>query len=164
MAGMTSFKPYLFTAYYEWLCDNAITPHLAVDCSVKGVRVPTQYIRNNQMVLTLSPAAIQDFEAKRQGIYFKAMFNGVTEEVFVPFKAMLALVAVEKQVALPIGQMIAGCGFDEEELEEEEENLDAPLFENVDEEDEPILTRVESRSEDSGPAFEFVEEDDGGRT
>ena len=57
---MSSFKPYLFTAYYNWIVDNDVTPHLLIDVTVKGVQVPMQYAQNNSMVLSIAPAAIAD--------------------------------------------------------------------------------------------------------
>ena len=37
---MTSHRPYLLRALYEWISDNGMTPHLLVDATRPGVRVP----------------------------------------------------------------------------------------------------------------------------
>ena len=37
---MTSNRPYLFRALYEWISDNGMTPHILVDADTPGVRVP----------------------------------------------------------------------------------------------------------------------------
>ena len=34
---LSSTKPFMFNAYYEWMIKNEITAHLLVDASVKGV-------------------------------------------------------------------------------------------------------------------------------
>ena len=36
MQRMSSFNPYIFKAFYDWLIDNEITPHLLVNAEVKG--------------------------------------------------------------------------------------------------------------------------------
>ena len=46
MERLKSLKPYLFTAYYDWLINNKITPHLLVDAKMPGVRVPVEYVND----------------------------------------------------------------------------------------------------------------------
>ncbi|MDX1549006.1 MAG: ClpXP protease specificity-enhancing factor SspB, partial [Lysobacter spongiicola] len=41
---MTSHRPYLLRALYEWIADNGMTPHLLVDASRPGVQVPQQAV------------------------------------------------------------------------------------------------------------------------
>ena len=36
---MSSHRPYLLRALYEWISDNDMTPHLLVDATQPGVRV-----------------------------------------------------------------------------------------------------------------------------
>lgn len=119
MAGMTSFKPFLFRAYYDWLVENEITPHLMVDTSVGHVKVPEAYIRNNQIVLTLAPRAVDSFSIEKQGISFKSRFGGVSEDVYIPYRAMKELIAVEKNFVLPVGQAFAAFDSDEENYDED---------------------------------------------
>ena len=38
--SMTSHRPYLLRALYEWIADNDMTPHLLVDAGQPGVQVP----------------------------------------------------------------------------------------------------------------------------
>ena len=37
--SMTSHRPYLLRALYEWISDNDMTPHLLVDAGQPGVQV-----------------------------------------------------------------------------------------------------------------------------
>ena len=37
---MTSSRPYLVRALYEWILDNGCTPHVVVDALLEGVEVP----------------------------------------------------------------------------------------------------------------------------
>src|SRR5699024_2468183 len=55
---MTSNRPYLLRAIYDWISDNRLTPYVLVDASVQGVRVPPQAVRNGQVVLNLDMQAV----------------------------------------------------------------------------------------------------------
>ncbi|WP_292752016.1 stringent starvation protein B, partial [Methylophaga sp. UBA4204] len=56
--SMSSQKPYLIRAIYQWLLDNDCTPYLLVNTDYEGVVVPEQYIRDSRIVLNLAPDAI----------------------------------------------------------------------------------------------------------
>lgn len=174
MPSMSSFKPYLFTAYYNWIVDNGVTPHLLIDTSVRGVQVPEQYAQNNSMILSISPSAIADYEVNDKGISFKAMFHGISEDVVVPFKAMRQLIAVETGGALPIGQALAvfddgsededdfSINDEDEEFNQEAED-DGPQFSSVDENEDSSDTQStkdeQTQKSDRKPAFSFVTDD-----
>lgn len=101
---MTSNKPYLVRAFYEWIVDNDLTPYIAVDCSVYGVVVPPAYITDNQIVLNISPASVGAISMAGEAIEFSARFGGKLEHLIVPFAAIGAIYAKENGVgtALPI--------------------------------------------------------------
>ena len=40
---MTSSRPYLVRAIYQWITDNGMTPHLLVDAETDGVMVPVEH-------------------------------------------------------------------------------------------------------------------------
>ncbi len=126
MKSLSSFKPYLFTAYYNWLVDNGITPHLLLRTDVKGVIVPENYVRNNTIILNIAASAITNYAINARGITFRAAFRGVPKDVAVPFKAMQQLIAVETGGALPIGQALAAFDGADDEYDEEED--DKPIF------------------------------------
>ena len=42
---MTSSRPYIMRALYEWIVDNHLTPYVLVDASVEGVLVPQQFVK-----------------------------------------------------------------------------------------------------------------------
>ncbi|MBT6961628.1 MAG: ClpXP protease specificity-enhancing factor, partial [Rhodospirillaceae bacterium] len=54
---MTSSRPYIIRAIYEWIIDNDCTPHLLVDVHYDGVIVPQAYVTDGQIVLNISPSA-----------------------------------------------------------------------------------------------------------
>ncbi|MGY8867998.1 MAG: stringent starvation protein B, partial [Methylophagaceae bacterium] len=67
---MTSQKPYLIRAVYEWLIDNGATPYLLVDTSFEGVIVPEAFINDSKIVLNIAPDAVQHYEVNNKNIYF----------------------------------------------------------------------------------------------
>ena len=42
---MTPSRPYLVRAFYDWLLDNDMTPHLLVNAEVPHVQVPLQFVK-----------------------------------------------------------------------------------------------------------------------
>ena len=83
---LSSTKPFMFNAYYEWMIKNEITPHLLVDASVKGVKVPLDFVKDDCIILSLKPTAISEFQCLERGISFKARFKGVSEDIYIPYK------------------------------------------------------------------------------
>ena len=51
---MTSSRPYLLRAIYEWLLNNGLTPYLMVDADYFGTRVPKEHIKEGKIVLNVS--------------------------------------------------------------------------------------------------------------
>ena len=92
---MTSSKPYLVRALYEWILDNDNTPYILVDTSSDQVSIPNGIANDGKVVLNLAPAAIQNLEMTNDFISFSARFNGVGEQIFVPVTSLLAIYARE---------------------------------------------------------------------
>jgi len=92
---MTSSKPYLLRALYEWILDNDMTPHLIVDAEAKDVVVPPQAIQDGRVVLNISPSATRDLMLENDSVSFQARFSGVSRELWVPSAAILAIYARE---------------------------------------------------------------------
>jgi stringent starvation protein B len=92
---MTPNRPYLLRALYEWILDNAMTPHLLVDTSVQGTVVPQDYIDNNKIILNIRPDAVHDFVLGNDLITFNARFGGKTRQLKVPVNSVLAIYARE---------------------------------------------------------------------
>lgn len=93
---LTSNRPYLLRAIYEWLVDNNCTPHLVVFAMSPGVAVPQQYIdKNGQIILNLSPSAIKDLFMTNDAVSFSARFNGVVNNIHVPMGAVIGIYARE---------------------------------------------------------------------
>jgi stringent starvation protein B len=92
---MTSSKPYLVRALYQWILDNGNTPYILVDTASDQVSIPDGIANDGKVVLNLAPAAIQNLEMTNSQISFSARFNGVAEQIFVPVSSLLAIYARE---------------------------------------------------------------------
>ena len=95
MSQLTPRRPYLLRAFYEWLLDNQLTPHLVVDVTLPGVQVPMEYARDGQIVLNIAPRAVGNLELANDEVRFNARFGGVPRQVSVPLAAVLAIYARE---------------------------------------------------------------------
>ncbi|MBP1148875.1 MULTISPECIES: ClpXP protease specificity-enhancing factor [Methylocaldum] len=92
---MTSLKPYLIRAIYDWIVDNQFTPYLLVDAEAQGVVVPRQYVQDGKIVLNLRPQAVHGLSLGNQEVEFGARFGGTPMQITVPMRAVLAIYAQE---------------------------------------------------------------------
>lgn len=95
MTHLTPRRPYLLRAFYDWLLDNQLTPHLVVDINLPGVMVPLEYARDGQIVLNIAPRAVGNLSLGNDEVSFNARFGGVPRQVTVPLAAVLAIYARE---------------------------------------------------------------------
>ena len=65
---MTSSRPYLVRAIHEWILDNDLTPHIVVDADAQGVRVPSEYVKDGQISLNISAAAVHGLSVENDWI------------------------------------------------------------------------------------------------
>lgn len=92
---MTSNRPYLLRAFYDWIIDNQCTPHLQVDAGYPGTLVPQQYVADGQIVLNIATRAVNGFAMDNEAIRFTTRFGGVPTEIFIPIAAVLRIFARE---------------------------------------------------------------------
>ena len=90
----TSTKPYLLRAIYEWCTDNGYTPYLAAMVDA-NTRVPTQFVKNGEIVLNISFEATSGLKLDNDSIHFSARFGGVARDVLVPVDNVIAIYARE---------------------------------------------------------------------
>jgi stringent starvation protein B len=93
--AMTSNRPYLLRALYEWISDNGLTPYILVDATNTGVRVPPGAAKDGKVVLNIATRAVTQFEISNERIRFLARFGGVSQPVEIPMPAVLAIYAQE---------------------------------------------------------------------
>ena len=94
-ASLTSTRPYLLRALYEWIGDNDMTPHLLVDATAEGVQVPKAAVKDGRVVLNIAARAVAGLDMGNRELRFKARFGGVSQQVVVPMTAILAIYAQE---------------------------------------------------------------------
>ncbi len=92
---MTPRRPYLLRAFYDWLVDNDLTPHLVVDATLPGVKVPMEFVSDGQIILNIAPMAVGNLELSNEAVSFSARFSGRPHSVIVPMYAVLAIYARE---------------------------------------------------------------------
>ena len=101
---MTSSRPYLIRAIHEWILDNDLTPHIVVDADAEGVLVPPEYVKDGQISLNISVAAVHGLSMDNDWIMFAARFGGKSFEVSVPIGAVLAIFAKENGAGMSFGE------------------------------------------------------------
>ena len=92
---MKSSKPYLINALYEWIVDNDCTPHILVKADHKGVVVPTEFVKDGQIVFNISMNAVSKLVLDKKLISFDGRFKGVEQSVHVPIGAVMGIYARE---------------------------------------------------------------------
>ncbi|WP_371195443.1 ClpXP protease specificity-enhancing factor [Glaciecola sp. SC05] len=95
MQGMSSNQPYLLKAFFDWIIDNGMTPYMVIDTSRSGVEVPHDFVKDNQIVLNVSPNACVNFYMDLTQITFQARFGGQPMLIKFPSVAVTAIYAKE---------------------------------------------------------------------
>jgi stringent starvation protein B len=92
---MTSSRPYLLRAIYDWIVDNGCTPHVIVNATLPAVRVPVRYVKDGQIVLNVAPSAVSNLVMDDHALACSARFGGVAQELYVPVSAIIGIYARE---------------------------------------------------------------------
>ena len=92
---MNSNRPYLLRALYDWICDNRLTPCLLVDARGDDLNVPRDFVKDNRIVLNISPAAVRELELGNQRVRFTGRFSGRSLHAHFPVASVLAIYARE---------------------------------------------------------------------
>jgi stringent starvation protein B len=125
--AMTSHRPYLLRALYEWIADNGMTPHLLVDANHSGVQVPAHAINDGTVVLNIAARAVATLEMGNDAVSFTARFGGVSYPVVVPVAAVLAIYARETGQGMALPDDGVATGPEDEPPAPPEDGGDAPV-------------------------------------
>lgn len=101
---MTSSRPYLVRALYEWIVDNGFTPYMLVDTSLDVVEVPRAFVENGRIILNISPEATHSLVLGNEAVTFNARFSGTAMDVHVPVVSVLAIYARENGQGMMFGE------------------------------------------------------------
>lgn len=104
LEGMTTNRPYLLRALYEWINDNGLTPHVLVNAEVEGVDVPDHVIQKGKVVLNIANSATEHLHLDNETIYFKARFSGKPYPISIPMDAVIAIYAQENGQGMMFAQ------------------------------------------------------------
>jgi len=91
---VSSTRPYMVRAMYDWCVDNQLTPFIVVSVDA-SVRVPTEFVRDGEIVLNISMGATSSLVLGNDYIDFKARFGGVARDISVPMGRVSAIYARE---------------------------------------------------------------------
>ena len=108
--SLNSHRPYLIRAIREWAIDNHLTPQLLVNAEGRGVEVPVEFVEDGQIVLNVSPQAVDDLEMGNEFISFSARFRGASRSILVPVDAVLAVFDRESRQGMSLPQTSAAEG------------------------------------------------------
>ncbi|MBL8343741.1 MAG: ClpXP protease specificity-enhancing factor [Rubrivivax sp.] len=103
----SSTRPYLLRALHEWCTDNGFTPYIAVHVDA-SVRVPPEYVKNNEIVLNIGFEATSALQLGNEFIEFKARFGGAPREIVVPVDHVVAIYARENGQGMAFPMPTAG--------------------------------------------------------
>jgi stringent starvation protein B len=117
MERLSSNRPYLIRALYDWLLDNRQTPYLLVNARHQGTQVPKQFVDDGRIVLNIDPAAVSNLYLGNDWISFKARFSGASEEILVPPGAVLGIYAKENGQGMLFPEEDGGGGGSDDDPE-----------------------------------------------
>ena len=139
---MTPRRPYMLRAFYDWLVDNELTPHLVVEATLPGVRVPEEFVQDGQIILNIAPRAVGQLELGNEAVTFSARFSGRPHSVIVPLYAVQAIYARENG---------AGTMFEPEEayMTSLEEGIEEGPFEEPEKGPSLSVATAEPEAEES---------------
>lgn len=126
---MTSSKPYLLRALYEWILDNDTTPYILVDATYEGIIIPAGIANDGKVVLNLAPQAVKDLDITNEHVAFSTRFSSVAEDIYCPMASLLAIYA--------------------------RENGEGMMF-PAEEGDDAVETRLEAEEKPRGPTLKVI--------
>jgi stringent starvation protein B len=145
---LTPRRPYLVRAFYEWLVDNELTPHLVVDATLPGVQVPEEFIQDGQIILNIAPRAVGNLEMSNEAITFNARFGGKPHSVIAPLYAVHAIYARENGAGTMFEPEDGYIGAEESLVDKKSEDVGFEVVGNVPD-SEPEDESNQLSSEDS---------------
>ena len=92
---MSSSRPYIVRALYDWIIENDCTPYILVNAFADEVEVPQEHVKDGQIILNISPSAVQNLFIRGDAIDFDGRFAGIPKRVYVPIAAVMGIYAKE---------------------------------------------------------------------
>lgn len=92
---MSSSRPFIVRALYDWILENNCTPYILVNAFADQVEVPQEHVKDGQIILNISPSAVQALIIKNEALEFEGRFAGIPKLVYVPIGAVMGIYAKE---------------------------------------------------------------------
>lgn len=92
---MSSSRPHIVRALYDWILENDCTPYVLVNALADDVQVPLEHVKDGQIILNISPSAVQALMIQDQAVEFEGRFAGIPKLVYVPIGAVMGIYAKE---------------------------------------------------------------------
>lgn len=111
---VTSTKPYLIRAIYEWCIDGGFSPYVVVKVNAK-TKVPQEHIKDGEITLNISHTAANNLEIGNEVIIFKARFDGSSRNIQIPINTVKGIYAKEinQGLSFSIANTMAEDGNDD---------------------------------------------------
>jgi stringent starvation protein B len=101
---MTSSRPYLIRALYQWIVDNGMTPYILVDAESPDLVIPREFVQDGKIVLNVAPMAVQGLILADDLISFNARFSGKSMDLSIMVGSVLAVYAKENGQGMMFGE------------------------------------------------------------
>lgn len=100
---LSTAKPFLLRAMYEWCCELGQTPYVSVFVD-HLVQVPMQFVSKGEITLNIGLEAANSLVISNETLEFKARFGGIVRHVIVPVTHIMAIYGREngQGMAFPI--------------------------------------------------------------
>jgi len=92
---MSSSRPYIVRALYDWIIENECTPYILVNAFADDVEVPQEHVKDGQIILNIAPSAVQSLFIRTEAVDFDGRFAGIPKRVYVPIAAVMGIYAKE---------------------------------------------------------------------
>ncbi len=137
---MTSTKPYLLRAIFEWAEDNNLTPQVLVNAEMDNVEVPQAHVVDGQIVLNISSSAVRLHVMDNECLNFSARFSGIEHDIFLTMDSIMAIFARENS---------QGIFFEDMDNDFEPDPDKSPLPEATKTEPTPLKSKAEKNKKPS---------------
>lgn len=88
----------LFEVYYRYILRHGKKPHIRIFMDGECMLPATVYVENKEILLNLNPESISGDPIGSLGLDFKARFNGISHDIFIPWKNLVATMDEDNNV------------------------------------------------------------------
>ena len=118
---MTSNRPYLIRAIYDWITENGMTPHMVIDAAHPSAQLPERYVADGRMVVNVASRAVNDLHLGNDLISFTARFQGQPIHLSMEPHAVLAVYARENGEGMVFPEVLDEESDQQESADQHEE-------------------------------------------